>query len=205
MPTSDLLVVATDASIAPRTGVAGFAWADTDAGWGAACAWPPSDNITVPESLAILTAVTTAPMGRPLHIVTDSQASLEQLRMAAAGTRRRDSRPARTADLTVAAAQARTEETVIHWVRGHTQTVGVTVLHRQVDGAARRAARRVSADPAWYDRTTQHITAAAEAAVAGQNSGDCDCGWVEPTTSLGEAYPSDPSTWTLRVRPGAVS
>lgn len=205
MPTPDLLVVATDASTAPRSGIAGFAWADTDGSWGAGCAWPPSDNITVPESLAILTAVTTAPAGRPLHIVTDSQASLEQLRMAAAGTRRRDSRPARTADQTVSAARAREAETVIHWVRGHTQTAGVTVLHRQVDGAARRAARRVSADPAWYDRTTPHIIAAAAVAVASRDSGDCNCGWVNPTTSRGEAYPSDPATWTLRLRPEVVS
>lgn len=202
MPTSDLLLVATDASIAPRTGVAGFAWAGTDYGWGAACVWPPSDNITVPESLAILTAVTSAPPAQPLHIITDSQASLEQLRMSVAGTRRRDTRPARAAAEVLAAARGRTAETVIHWVRGHTQAAGVTVLHRQADGAARRAARQVSADPSWYDRTAPHITKAADAALAGSDTGDCDCGWVAPTTSLGEPYPSDPATWTLRLHPG---
>ncbi len=202
---SDLLVVATDGSIRATTGVAGFAWASTDGDWGVACAWPTSDNITVPESLAIRTAVKYAPADRPLHVVTDSQASLEQLRMAAAGTRRRDSRPARIADQTVAAAQARTAETVIHWVRGHTQTAGVTVLHRQVDRAARTAARHASANPDWYDRTTPYVTEAAAAAVASRGAGACPCGWAEPTNTAGEPYPSDPTTWTLRLHPGPVS
>ncbi|PYY32263.1 RNase H family protein [Curtobacterium sp. MCBD17_030] len=200
-----LILTATDGSLNATTGVAGFAWATTDGDWGAACAWPPSDNITVAEALAVLTAVTTAPTDVPLHIVTDSQATLEQLRMAAAGTNRRDSRPARTADQTVTAARARTAATVVHWVRGHAQAAGVTVLHRQVDGAARRAARRVSADPAWSDRTTPHITAAAAVAVASRGTGACPCGWAEPTTSAGEPYPSDPATWTLRLHPGSVS
>jgi ribonuclease HI len=202
VPTLDLLVIATDGSIRTTTGVAGFAWATTDGDWGVACAWPTSDNITVPESLAIRTAVISAPADRRLHIVTDSQASLEQLRMAAAGIHRRDSRPARIADQTVAATQGRTAETVIHWVRGHTQTAGVTVLHRQVDRAARTAARHASANPDWYDRSTPHVINAAEVAVASRGAGDCECGWAEPTTSGGAPYPSDPSTWTLRLRPG---
>lgn len=205
MPSTDLLVVATDGSIRATTGVAGFAWATTDGDWGVACAWPTSDNITVPESLALRTAVTSASTDRPLHIVTDSQAALEQLRMAAVGTRRRDTRPARIADQTITAAKMRTAETVFHWVRGHTQTAGVTVLHRQVDRAARTAARHASSNPDWYDQTTPHITTAAATAIAARGTGACPCGWTEPTTTAGEPYPSDSATWTLRLLPGAVS
>ncbi|WIE81430.1 hypothetical protein [Curtobacterium sp. MCSS17_016] len=102
----------------------------------------------------------------------------------------------------MALAQARTAETVVHWVRGHSQVHGATRLHRQVDRAARRAASSGPTNPSLFSSTDHHLQLTVTDLI-NTNYPDvaCTCGWVPPVTGTGDPYPSAPAAWTLRLLP----
>jgi ribonuclease HI len=179
-------LVATDASLDTKTGVATTVWITAAGLWGASSI--RTDSINSSEMFAVYAAVKNAPKDRPLHILTDSHSVILKLSKSAgkhkqtmANPRNSESYSKTIPAMTIQAINQHGNVTV-HWVRGHIKQTGFAGLHRYAD----KLATGIKHNKVDYTKLSNSLRslrkkATLEAETDPASLHSCECGWWPST------------------------